>query len=129
MGPLNALQEGQTPLHRAAVLGNADMVRELLAHDAKCDVADKYGNTPLHLACQSGSLDAVLALLGPGMRHTLKLKNRDGQTPLHIAVLVGTKETVHELVAAGASIDAKDKVNNDSKIATNENRMVMPLWI
>ena len=92
-------------------MGNEDMIRELLAHEAKFDVADKYGNTPLHLACQSGCVGAVLALLGPGMRHTLRFKNRDGQTPLHVAVLVGTKETVHELISAGARIDTKDKVN------------------
>lgn len=97
-------------MHRAAALGSSDMIRELLAHEARYDVADKYGNTPLHLACQSGSHEAVIALLGPGMRHTLRLKNRDGQTPLHVAVLVGTKAIVHELIAAGARVDAKDKV-------------------
>eukprot|EP00210_Caulerpa_lentillifera_P001113 g1074.t1 len=104
-----APSDGQTPLHRAAVLGHVEIIRELLSHDARYDIADKFGNTPLHLACQSGELDAVLSLLGHGMRHTLKLRNNDGQTPLHIAVMVGTKEIVRTLVEAGAKVDTKDK--------------------
>jgi len=86
------------------------MIRELLRYKAPFDAVDNYGNTPLHLACQSGSLDAVIALLKPEMRSTLRMENRDGQTPLHIAVLVGTREIVRELVAAGAQLDAKDRV-------------------
>lgn len=101
--------EDRTPLHVAAHLGNPEIVRVLLSHEAKFEAQDKHGNTALHLACESGSLETMQALLGAGKKVTLRTKNRDGQTPLHIAVNLGEVDMVKGLMSAGARPDVKDK--------------------
>ncbi len=50
--------QGQTPLHKASLLGHINMVDLLLAHGAMPDVrARESQQTPLHLACQYNQQD------------------------------------------------------------------------
>lgn len=51
---LNLFQEGQTPLHIASRLGNADLVMLLLQHGAKVDAATKEMYTALHVSAKAG---------------------------------------------------------------------------
>jgi ankyrin repeat protein len=54
-----------TPLHLAAMLGNADFVELLLRHDARTDLKDANGSTPLHsTATGLGNADALHAMSG-----------------------------------------------------------------
>jgi ankyrin repeat protein len=48
----------RTDLHKAALLGNAERVKELLKKGADPNTQDKYGRTPLHKA----ALGAMLTL-------------------------------------------------------------------
>ncbi|HEY1066204.1 MAG TPA: ankyrin repeat domain-containing protein, partial [Pirellulales bacterium] len=50
-------------LHLAAEEGQAEVVKELLAHGAKIDAENKTGLTPLHLAAQKGRQEIVQILL------------------------------------------------------------------
>ncbi len=64
----------QSPLHLAALTGQAMVARKLLAWGATVDLRDHRGDTPLHIACRQGSLDCVKVLTTPleyqEVRHT-----------------------------------------------------------
>ena len=50
-------------LHRAALAGNVERVKELLKKGANPNTQDKYGWTPLHKAALRGHVDVVKLLL------------------------------------------------------------------
>jgi len=60
-GPL-----GETPLHVAAAVGNAQAIRVLLAHNADPYAEDNIRETPLHYAALSGMVGATRLLLKGG---------------------------------------------------------------
>ena len=47
-------RQGQTTLFHAAELGRTEVVKYLLAHGARIDVADEAGRTPIAVAEQGG---------------------------------------------------------------------------
>lgn len=52
----------QPPLHRAALMGNADLIRQLKESGEDMSLQDDNGRTALHCAVLSGFVDAVNAL-------------------------------------------------------------------
>ena len=79
----SACADGDTLLHRAALGGNRQDVRDLVALGADPNALGDMGNTALHYAAMSGYLLVVLALLESGA--TSRLKNEFGQTPADCA--------------------------------------------
>ena len=59
-------EEGDTPLHYAALEGHLDIVKLLLEHGADPNVKDGFGETPLHFAALEGHLDVAKLLLEHG---------------------------------------------------------------
>jgi len=59
-------EDGCTPLHLAASVGAADVVREMLGLGASVDAKDKLGRTPLHMAARYGRDEAMDVLLEHG---------------------------------------------------------------
>ena len=55
--------DDDTPLHYAAVLGNADLVSFLIDKGAKLDLPNAERKTPLHLAATNDRRDAVATRL------------------------------------------------------------------
>jgi ankyrin repeat protein len=79
--------EGSTPLHSAAVIGRADIVKLLLSHadiDININSTTRKRRTPLHEAVSSGHL-RVVELLLQHERTNAKLKEFYGHTPLRLA--------------------------------------------
>lgn len=70
----------ETPLSRAAVLGNLHVAKVLVSRGAKVNATDKFGSTPLHAAAAAGRLEMVKFLLENGAGK--KLENLAGETPL-----------------------------------------------
>ena len=54
--------DGQTPLHLAAIMGHSAIARYLLKHDAETSVQDSSGATPLHEAVRYGNVDIAASL-------------------------------------------------------------------
>jgi len=96
--------EGQTPLHRAALHGQKAVVRLLLDHGAQIDSPNKEEETPLHKAIRSREEAVVQLLVARGAR--IDAPNKEGKTRLHKAALDGEEEMLQLLLHYGAKIDA-----------------------
>lgn len=98
-------ENGKTPLHRAAMDGNTQTVKALLA-DGDVDARDAYGNTPLHLAAMRGCFEVVEALVAAGADVKATALNR--YTPLHLAAWGGDDRIATLLIQKGADVKAQD---------------------
>lgn len=120
----NAHQE--TPLMFAALRGQPDMVRALLARDAEIN---HPGWTPLHYAASGTSnyQPEIIALLLEESAY-IDAASPNGSTPLMMAAMYGSTEAVQMLLDAGAdpvvknalgltAIDFATRVQNDAAIA------------
>ena len=81
--------ERRTPLHLAAALGEAAVVRQVVAARSLAAVCakDVHGWLPLHSAAAAGHVDIAASLLAAGSE--VDEPAGDGDTPLHKASLGG----------------------------------------
>ncbi|HLH41660.1 MAG TPA: ankyrin repeat domain-containing protein [Bryobacteraceae bacterium] len=115
------LDEGTTPLMRAARSGDAAAMRMLLEYGADLTLATKEGNTALLFAAGIGYRDkntrgseaeAIEALkLCIDRGQDINQTNAKGETALHGAALRGADTIVQYLVDHGAQINARSKQN------------------
>jgi ankyrin repeat protein len=113
------LDEGTTPLMRAARAGDAPVMRALLEKGADHKLATKEGNTALMFAAGVGYRDKNTRGTEPEALEGLKVAfdagldlnqaNTRGETALHGAALRGADSLVQFLVDHGAKLDAKTK--------------------
>ncbi|KAJ4454749.1 hypothetical protein PAPYR_10477 [Paratrimastix pyriformis] len=85
---------GLTPLHVAAMAGDAPVIRLLLAHPEMGLVAagmiDNNGRTPLSHAAEQGQIEAVRAICEAGIApDEVNRPDKDGWTSLHWAAAFG----------------------------------------
>lgn len=95
----------QTALIRAAMFGQADTARVLVAARASVEhTSAPDGMRALHWAAKAGSAEVVRVLLSAGAAPDAK----DGldRTPLEYALTAGAPAAVEALVAGGASAEA-----------------------
>lgn len=114
-----SLDEGTTPLMRAARSGDAEVMRILLQAGADPKLVTKDGNTALLFAAGIGyrdkqtqgtdedALEAVKVCLAQGM--DINQTNTKGENVLHGAANRGSDVLVKFLVEHGAKLDAKSK--------------------
>jgi hypothetical protein len=76
-------EDGLTPLHRATVRGDKDIVKFLLAKGADKNATDKKGKTPLHHAVWWQKKEMVRFLVDNGAE--VDARDEYG-TPLHLAI-------------------------------------------
>lgn len=78
------MNDGRTPLHWAAAVGNGPAIHKLLSHGADVNAASKSGDTALHYIARSrSSWRGVDALVKAGGR--VDTTNAAGETPIGIA--------------------------------------------
>lgn len=100
------VRSGFTPLHRAAVNGDAPLASLLLKHGADPNARADLGQSPLHMAVLAGQPASVPCLLSSGADPNLAAHN--GMTPLHWAVCHERRDLMQQLLAAGARADLPD---------------------
>jgi ankyrin repeat protein len=105
---------GRTALHLACLRGQHDMAAVLLHRGALRTARDSLGCSPAYNAAQAGHLSCLVLLLGlPGdykmTPAEVNTATEDGWTALHAAAYYGQIKCCGALIAAGASLDAKNK--------------------
>lgn len=95
---------GETPLMMAALRGNLEAMKALIAKGAP---VNRPGWTPLHYAASSPSAAAVAMLLELGAQVDARAPN--GNTPLMLAARYGSEDSVVLLLRKGAD----RKLRND----------------
>lgn len=104
----NANINGLTPLHRASLFGNLEIIKELIKYQANINEKDACGWTPLHHATYNGHLEIVEELIkhqvltdSSGLKLSLANINEQtnfGSTPIHFASAYGHLEIVKKLI-------------------------------
>ena len=97
--------KSMSALHEAALAGDVEEARRLLAGGAAPDAADEIGHTPLHVASYRGHAEVARVLIEAGAR--VNSRSVTGDTPLHLACEVGRAEVAQLLIGAGADVDAR----------------------
>jgi ankyrin repeat protein len=97
-------QEGWTPLHYAATIGNVELIKLFIANYAYIDAAAPNQTTPLMMAARHDHFDAVKLLLDEGADSTLK--NQLGMDAAEFARSMGHTTLANAL---------RERIDNDLK--------------
>jgi ankyrin repeat protein len=95
----------ESPLMLAAIKGQLDLCRQLIARDA--DV-NKPGWAPLHYAASSGNVQVIQLLLDHYAY--IDAESPNGSTPLMMAAMYGSADAVKVLLDAGADASLKNAI-------------------
>ena len=100
---------GRSPLHYAALQGDAEAVDRLASAGADVDGQDQDGRTALHFAVQQGQVEAAAALLAAQAR--VDIEDRYGNEPLWTATFNarGDGRLIRMLLAHGADVHHRNR--------------------
>ena len=99
--------DGQTPLHLAAIYGHNAIAKYLLENNADTSVQDSSGATPLHEAVRYGNVEIAKALLNSGAN--VNARDNLGKTPVMLILPKDkTAEIYKLLIAHRADLTQKD---------------------
>ncbi|XP_070274190.1 ankyrin repeat domain-containing protein 6 isoform X5 [Myotis yumanensis] len=100
----------QTALHRAAVVGNTEVISALTQEGCALDRQDKDGNTALHEASWHGFSQSVKLLVKAGAN--VLAKNKAGNTALHLACQNSHSQSTRVLLLGGSRADLKNNAGD-----------------
>lgn len=101
------MEDGQTPLHFAAIKNHTGIAEFLLANDADTSAQDINGSTPLHEACRYGNIEIAEALL----EAKADVNSQDSlcKTPLLLIIPEESRMEIYKLlIEYNADINHKD---------------------
>ncbi len=98
---------GWTPLHYGATRGHLEIMSLLLEHSAYIDAASPNGTTPLMMAASYGTPAAVKLLLDEGADPTLK--NQQGLTAINFAQRANRQDSADLIAEAIRATQPKGK--------------------
>jgi len=101
-------QDGQTPLHLAALVARADIANLLIEGGADINAKEEHGWTPLHQACANSRWAASVAELLISKGADIHARTSDNITSLHAAAMGGHSGTVRLLIEKGTDVTAQD---------------------
>jgi ankyrin repeat protein/Tol biopolymer transport system component len=101
-------EDGMTPLHLSAALGDIRMAGLLISRGASVDSKSNFGHAPLHTACFRGHAEMVKALLA----HGADINEPDffGETILSRMAQRGEIEFTELLLGSGAEVNVKNSL-------------------
>ena len=94
---------GNTPLHCAALGGDAGIARALITAGADIEAPNHELDRPLHLAASVGNMEVMKVILEEG--GDLYSRGSQDNTALHLAAQSAQVEVMEELVSRGLKID------------------------
>ncbi|KAF6025186.1 SHANK3 [Bugula neritina] len=94
-----------TPVHTAAINGNAEAIKALLELGASPNYKDSMGLTPLFHLCKKKNSPALCAELLLRDYARLGVKDEQGNTELHQACKIGNYRVAEMLIFYGAELD------------------------
>jgi ankyrin repeat protein len=99
--------QDRNTLQNAALHGDMEVIRFLIAHGADINITDNRGNNVLHSAAER---DAVQVLYYFHYKYGMDVDARDsgGNTPLHIAAMQGNAISLKYLTSLGADLDIQN---------------------
>jgi hypothetical protein len=110
---INFLQFGQTPIHKAIIDGQFEMVEALIHAGADLNALNSAKENVFLVALEKYDLPIFRLLQKNGnLKSFINSQNREGDTLLHLSVMGGDKELILELMKQGA----------DPKIANSDNQ-------
>jgi len=102
-----AANEGIMALHKAAMAGDEEKVKECLQKEDSVHSVDINDVTPLHFACRAGHVGVASMLLEAKADINAKTKDK-GRVPLHAAADKGSVALIKMLLEAGTEINVRD---------------------
>ena len=113
------------PLSIAAMLGDTDRVRLLLAQGESPNLPDFEGATPLHYAAERGYTEIVRLLTEQNA--DLFVKNHGDESPLYLAAYKGHIDTARALLHAGAGREQEACVLSHAASAEHRDMVLLLL--
>ena len=96
--PMSTDNDGNTPVHAAALGGSKDVLSMLISkYGCPVDCRNNSQQTPLHLACSKGEL-GVVRMLVCEYKADLNVFDEDGNTPICVATYCGQTKIVKCLI-------------------------------
>ncbi|XP_046543661.1 ankyrin repeat domain-containing protein 50-like [Haliotis rubra] len=105
-------RDGKTPLMKAVICRQRDVLELLVRMGANMSRVDDDGNNVLHFACRGGHLDLVKYLVSQNSVG-INCRSKDGKTPLMEAALRGKRDVFDFLVSMGANVSHVDVNGNN----------------
>ena len=111
---------GRVDIHKAAELGNIEVVKQHIAAGTDVNAKGEYGKTPLIEATMLGQNEIAELLIAKGA--DVNTKDEEESTPLHYAASQGFahEEIAELLIDKGAEVNAKDEDGETPLDAANE---------
>lgn len=113
-------EDGGTPMHAAASVGNRDAIVLLLE---KCPYlalqTDKNGSYPIHIACEAGDSWVIGPLLEDTWPDLAEIKNKKRQNILHVAAKGGNYSAVDRVLEKYSEPDTIKKLVNAKDVDGN----------
>jgi ankyrin len=100
---------GDTPLNRAIVLGDVELVTLILKKGTRLEARNEHRDTPLMVAVKTGKREMVPILLQAGAN--VDAADEVEYSPLDRALLNGQEEIAKLLVAKGADVNHRSSGN------------------
>lgn len=98
--------EGESLIHKAVIMDEPEIAKELIEHGVELNFHGDLGNTPLHIAASFGRLEMVKILIAGNAQ--VDSLDEGSMTPLFHAIMGNRLGIVRYLISHGASLDQVD---------------------